>query len=318
MKNEIAEIIELATGSTTSSDLESGVNKALEDISKQVFEIKDVWANFRKWAARVEYTDSHEFDIEKFAIQQYSTGGQIDNGENPTFTKIDNQSLIQFTTPTYFSYGIELTRRVLKQARADPRSFMDRYKKGIARQLAIQEDIYVSSILQTSPTNIKYGGDATAQNELTAGDVMTIEMFEKGLDTMKENNYMPTDLLVPSKVSGQLRRDARLLNNSDFNLAIKEDGTLVTQIGDVKIHEVPGTRIFPEYTGSGATAIVNAYLISKPSCYAIVDFTKLHIAVGTPDITLAGATNHRIVGEMELESQVLDQSALVEFKVANV
>ena len=109
---------------------------------------------------------------------------------------------------------------------------------------------------------------------------------------MKEREYEPTDFISQAKVVGQLRRDARLLNDSDFSVAIKEDGSTVTQVGDVTIHEIKGTDIIPNFavgTGSGTYGI----MIDREGAFGIVDFLKreganpITMSVGMPDPTLS-------------------------------
>lgn len=309
-------IIELATGSTTTSAFGSGVNQALAVEAKTVFEVKETVANLRKWAARIERTSKAQLEMEKFNKMTISSGGDIEDGSDPTWTVIDNQALITFNTPLAISVGFKLTPKLLRQARQDPASFMDRYRRKIAFDLAKKEDIYLGSVLTNSATNAVYAGTATQDSELGAGSVMTVEMFEAMVDDMKEREYEPTDFIGTAKVIGQLRRDARLLNSSDFSVAIKEDGSSVTQIGNVRVHEVLGTAILPDYAigaGSGTYGI----MLDMDGGFGIVDFLKsqgaspVTISVGRPDPTLEGANFHRILGQQEIESQILDQSAVI-------
>ncbi len=313
-------IIELATGSTTTSDFGSGVNKALAVEAKSVFEVKESVANMRKWAARLERTSKAQLEMERFNKMTISNGGDIEDGADPTWTVIDNQALITFNSPLAISVGFKLTPKLLRQARSNPGAFMERYRRKVAFDLAKKEDIYIGSVLTTAATNVKYAGAATSNLTLGTGSVMTIELFETMIDDMKEREYEPTDFVGTAKVVGQLRRDARLLNSDDFSVAIKEDGSTVTQIGDIKIHEVKGTDILPNVaigsplgTGSGAYGI----MMDKEGAYGICDFLKseganpVSISVGKPDPTLEGANFHRILGQEEMECQILDQNALI-------
>ena len=316
-------IIELATGSTTTSDFGSGVNKALAVEAKSVFEVKETKAALRKFAARIERTQKAQLEMEKFAKTSLTSGGDLEDGSDPTWTVVDNQSLITFNTPTYVSYGFKLTPKLLRQARSDPQSFMERYRKNIAFKLAKQEDVLVGSYLVNNATNIQYAGTATQASELNTGSKMTIELFEKMVDDMKEREYEPTDFIGTAKVIGQLRRDARLLNNSDFSVAIKEDGSSVTQIGDVKVQEVKGTEILADYAiavGSGTYGI----MLDKEGAFGIVDFLQaaganpVTISVGKPDATLEGANFHRILGQTEMQVQILDNNALIIARVSKI
>ena len=309
-------IIELATGSTTTSAFGSGVNQALAVEAKTVFEVKETVANLRKWAARVERTPKAQLEMEKFNKMTITSGGDIEDGSDPTWTVIDNQNLITFNTPLAISVGFKLTPKLLRQARQDPASFMDRYRRKIAFDLAKKEDIYIGSVLTNSATNAVYGGAATQDSELGAGSVMTIELFEKMVDDMKEREYEPSDFIGTAKVIGQLRRDARLLNSSDFSVAIKEDGSSVTQIGNVRVHEVLGTVILPDYA-IGAGSGTYGLMMDQEGGFGLVDFLKsmgaspVTISVGKPDPTLEGANFHRILGQQEIECQILDNSALI-------
>ena len=317
-------IIELATGSTTTSSFGSGVNKALSVEAKSVFEVKESVANMRKWAARLEKTSKAQLEMEKFNKMTITNGGDIEDGSDPTWTVIDNQALITFNTPLAISVGFKLTPKLLRQARSDPGSFMERYRRKVAFDMAKKEDIYIGSVLALG-TNKVYGGAATSDLTIGTGSVMTIELFESMLDDMKEREYEPTDFIATSKVVGQLRRDARLLNSDDFSVAIKEDGSSVTQIGDVMVHEIKGTDILPNVavgsplgTGSGCSAL----MIDKEGAYGICDFLKregsnpITMSVGQPDPTLEGANFHRILGQEETECQILDQNALIIARVS--
>lgn len=312
----MSSIIELATGSTTTGDFGSGVNKALAVEAQTVFEVKEEVANLRKWAARLERTSKAQLEMEKFNKMTITSGGDIEDGTDPTWTVIDNQALITFNSPLAIQVGFKLTPKLLRQARSDPMAFMDRYRRKVAFDLAKKEDTYIGSVLTNSATNVVYGGNATSDGTLDTGSVMTVELFETMVDDMKEREYEPTDFMGTPKVIGQLRRDARLLNSSDFSVAITEDGSTVTRIGSVEIHEIPGTDILPNFaiaTGSGTYGI----MIDREGAYGIVDFLKapganpVTISVGRPDPTMEGFNFHRILGQQELECQILDQNAVI-------
>ena len=313
-------IIELATGSTLTSAFGSGVNQALAVEAKSVFEVKESKANLRKWAARVERTSKAQLEMEKFNKMTITSGGDLEDGTDPTWTVIDNQALITFNSPLAISVGFKLTPKLLRQARSDPASFMERYRKKVGFDLAKKEDIYIGSVLLNGATNVEYGGAATGSLEVGTGSVMTIELFEKMIDDMKEREYEPTDFIGTAKVIGQLRRDARLLNSDDFSVAIREDGSTVTQIGDIKVHEIKGTDIIPNKaigspigTGSGTSGI----MIDREGAYGLCDFLKreganpVTMSMGMPDPTLEGANFHRILGQSEVECQILDQNAVI-------
>ena len=308
-------IIELATGSNKTDTFGSGVNKALNVEAKSVFEIKEGLANFRKFAARIEATSEAIIDMEKFGSQTLTSGGDLEDGTDATFTVIDNQSLITFDTPTAVSVGFKLTPKLLRQARQDPEAFMARYRRKIAFDLARKEDAYIGSVLINGATNTIYAGNATTDAGLSTGSVMTIELFERMLDNIKDREYEPTDFIGTSKLIGQLRRDARLLNDSDFSVAIKEDGSTVTQIGDVTVQEVKGTTIISNYATDGTGSGTSGIMMDKEGCFGVADFLKsegaspITISVGTPDPTLAGANYHRILGQQELQAKVLDQNS---------
>lgn len=308
-------IIELATGSNDTTSFGSGVNKALAVEAKQVFEVKENLAGLRKFASRVESTPEAQIEIEKFSTATLTSGGDLEDGTDATWTVVDNQSLITFNSPTAVSVGFKLTPKLVRQARQNPQMFMERYRRKIAFDLARKEDTYIASVL-TAGTNKVYSGTATSDATLDTGSVMTIEMFETMVDDMKDREYEPTDFIGTAKIVGQLRRDARLLNSGDFSVAIKEDGSTVTSIGDVQVHEVKGTVIFPNYaiaTGSGTSGV----MIDRSSAFAVVDFLKregaspVTISIGKPDPTLAGANYHRILGQQETEAQILDQNAVI-------
>ena len=314
-------IIELATGSTKTSAFGSGVNKALAVEAQSVFEVKEEVANLRKYAARVERTEKAQLEMEKYNKMTISNGGDIEDGNDSyssVWTVIDNQELITFNSPDVVSVGFKITPRLLRQARDDPASFLARYRRKVAFDLAKKEDIYLGSYLTNNATNVVYAGAATSKITLGSGSVFTVELFESMLDDMKENEYEPTHFIGTSKVIGQLRRDARLLNDSDFSVAIKEDGSTVTQIGDVMVHEVKGTDIIPNITtGAGAGSGTTAIMIDWEGAFGICDFLKsaganpVSISVGKPDPTLEGANYHRILGQEEMQAQILDQNAII-------
>lgn len=313
-------IIELAAGNTDTSKFGAGVNKALAVEAKKVFEIKEGLANLRMYAARQESTSKAQLEIEKFSKMSLENGGDLEDGTDATWTVVDNQALITFNTPHAISVGFKLTPKLLRQARQKPAEFMARYRKRIAFDMNRKEDIYIASVLLAG-TNVEYAGVATSDATLDTGMVFTVEMMEKMLDDMKDREYEPTDFIGTSKVIGQLRRDARLLNSDDFSVAIKEDGSSVTQMGDIKVHEIKGTVIFPNYaiaTGNGTYGL----MIDREAAFGIVDYLKsegaspVTISTGKPDPTLAGANFHRILGQSELECQILDQNAVIVAKVS--
>lgn len=312
-------IIELATGSTATAAFGSGVNKALAVEAKSVFEVKEAVANLRKFAARNEKTHRYQLEMEKYNKLTTTSGGDLEDGTSATWTVIDDQALITFNSPTAISVGFKLTPKLVRQAREDPAAFLNRYRRKVAFDLAKKEDVYIGGII-CAGTNISYGGSASQDSELGTGSIMTIEIFEDMIDEMKELEYEPTDFLGTPKVLGQLRRDARLLNNSDFSVAIKEDGSTVTSIGSVVVSEVPGVDIFDDYsigTGSGTYGV----MIDREGAFGLVDFVKsaganpVTVSVGKPDPTMDGFNFHRILGQTEIECQILDQSAV---RVAHV
>lgn len=308
-------ILELASGSNDTTSFGSGVNKALAVEAKSVFQIKESVANFRKFAARLEATSKYQLEMEKFGALSTTNGGDLEDGTDATWTVIDNQSLLTFNSPTAISVGFKLTPKLVRQARSDPAAFMDRYRKYIAFDLARKEDTYIGSILLNC-TNKVYAGTATTDGTLATGSKMTVELFEKMIDNMKDVNYEPTDFIATAKVMGQLRRDARLLNDSGFSVAIKEDGSTVTQIGDIKCHEVKGTTIIPNYAIAAGGSGTSGIMIDKEGAFGVVDFLKseganpVTISVGKPDATLSGANYHRILGQIEVQAQILDTNAV--------
>lgn len=314
-------IIELATGSTTTNAFGSGVNKALNVEAKSVFEVKESIAGLRRFAARNEKTSKATIDMEKYNKFTISNGGDLEDGTDATWTVIDDQALITFDSPYAISVGFKLTPKLLRQAREDPASFMARYRRKLAFDLQKKEDIYLGSFLGRTASNRVYAGAATQTSELGTGSVMTIELFETMVDDMKEDEYEPTDFIGQAKVIGQLRRDARLLNSSDFSVAIREDGSTVTSIGDVMVHEVKGTNIIPNIaigTGSGTYGI----MLDREGAFGIADFLKreganpITISVGQPDPTLDGANFHRILGQSELQVKFLDENAVIVAEVS--
>ena len=315
-------IIELATGSTTTSTFGSGVNKALAVEAKSVFEVKEGVANLRKFAARYEKTEKAQLEMEKYNKMSITNGGDSEDGADPTFTVIDNQALITFNTPLAISVGFKLTPKLLRQAREDPSAFMARYRRKVGFDMAKKEDIYVGSVLINGATNRVYGGTATQTSEIGTGSTFDVELFETMLDNMKEAEYEPTDFMGTAKVIGQLRRSARMLNNSDFSVAITEDGSTVTKFGSVIVHEVPGTDIFPNFALSGSGSGTYGVMIDREGAFGICDFLKakgaspVSMYVEKPRPAIEGENFHRILGQEETEAQILDQNAIIVAEVS--
>jgi len=309
-------IIELAAGSNDTTSFGSGVNQALNVEAQEVFEIKETVANLRTFAARYEKTSEQTVDLEKFGSQTLENGGDLEDGTDATWTTIDNQSLVTFDTGFAISVGFKLTPKLLRQARQNPQSFMERYRRKIAFDLARKEDTYIASYLINNATNAVYAGTATSDATLATGSVMTIELFEQMVDDIKDREYEPTDFLGTVKIIGQLRRDARLLNNSDFSIAIKEDGSTVTTIGNVTVQEIKGTTIIPNYAIAAGGSGTHGIMMDRDGAFGVVDFLKdegaspVSISVGKPDPTLSGANYHRILGQEELQTKILDDNSL--------
>ena len=317
-----AQAIEL--GSSTSAALGSGVNAALQATSKKVFEVKESVANVRRYAARKESTHVASFEMEKYSSITTDNGGDLEDGASPTWTSIDNQSLITFNSPVNVSVGFKISPRLLRQARTNLEAFLDRYRRKIAFDLARREDAYILATIGSDATIEQfYGSSEPDVGSVFEGDIMTIELFESMVDQIQENEYEPDVFIAPSKIVGQLRRDARLLNSSDFSVAIKEDGKTVTSIGDVIIHNIKGTTIIPQDAlGSDSTVVTYGYMMDSSSAFGIVDFLKrpgaspVQVSTGTPDPTLDGANFWRILGQQELEAKVLDGHAVARVTVA--
>lgn len=314
----------LELGSDTTAALGSGVNTALQATSMKVFEIKESVANVRQYAARVESTSAPSFEMEKYSGITTDNGGDLENGASATWTSIDNQSLITFNSPTNVSVGFKISPRLLRQARTNLEAFLDRYRRKIGFDLARREDAYILAQIGSDSTVSKfYGSTEAAVGSVFVGDVMTIELFESMIDQVQEDEYEPNVFIAPSKVVGQLRRDARLLNNSDFSVAIKEDGKTVTSIGDIKVHTIKGTKIIPQNAlGSASTVVTYGYMMDSSSAFGVVDFLKrpgaspVQVSTGTPDPTLDGANFWRILGQQEIEAKVLDGNAIAVVTVA--
>lgn len=314
----------LELGSDTSAALGSGVNTALQATSAKVFEVKESVANIRRYAARVESTSAPSFEMEKYSGITTDNGGDLEDGADATWTSIDNQSLITFNSPSNISVGFKISPRLLRQARTNLEAFLARYRTKIAFDLARREDAYILSTIGSDSTiTQKYTSVAQAVGSVYTGDVMTIEDFESMVDTLQENEYEPNVFIAPSKVVGQLRRDARLLNSSDFSVAIKEDGKTVTSIGDVMVHTIKGKTIIPQYAlGSASTVVTYGYMMDSSSAFGIVDFLKrpgaspVQVSTGTPDPTLSGANFWRILGQQEMEAKVLDGNSIARITCA--
>jgi len=325
--NLIKQAQALELGSTAGDDsdaLGSGVNQALQATSMRVFEVKESVANVRQYAARRESTHVASFEMEKYNAITTENGGDLEDGSSATWTAIDNQALITFNNPVNVSVGFKISPRLLRQARTNLEAFLDRYRRKIAFDLARREDTYILDQIGSDATIEQfYGGTATAVGEVGSGDVMTVELFESMLDQIQENEYEPNVFIAPSKVVGQLRRDARLLNSSDFSVAIKEDGKTVTSIGDVKVHTIKGKVIIPQNAlGSDSILVTYGFMMDSSSAFGIVDFLKrpgaspVQVSTGTPDPTLDGANFWRILGQQEIEAKVLDGNSIARVTIA--
>lgn len=317
-----AQALELS--SDTSAALGSGVNSALQATSTKVFEVKESVANIRRYAARVESTSAPSFEMEKYSGITTDNGGDLEDGANASWTSIDNQSLIVFNSPSNISVGFKISPRLLRQARTNLDAFLGRYRRKIGFDLARREDTYILQEIGSDATISNFFGSTDAAvGSVSAGDLMTIELFESMVDQVQENEYEPNVFIAPSKVTGQLRRDARLLNSSDFSVAIKEDGKAVTSIGDVMIHTIKGKTIIPQDAlGNNSTLVTYGYMMDTSSAFGIVDFLKrpgaspVQVTTGTPDPTLDGANFWRILGQQEIEAKVLDGNAVAKVTVA--
>ena len=264
--------------------------------------------------------------MEKYSTITTTNGGDLEDGVSmgTNWTAIDNQSLITFNSPTNVSVGFKITPRLLRQARTNLDAFLNRYRMKIAFDLARREDAYILAAIGSDITISNfYGSTEAAVGSVFTGDIMTVEKFEAMVDQIKEDEYEPGVFIAPAKVTGQLRRDARLLNNSDFSVAIKEDGSAVTQVGDVKVHEIKGKVIIPQDAlGSASTVVTYGYMMDTTSAFGLVDFLKrpgaspVQVSTGVPDPTLAGANYWRILGQQEIEAKVLDGKAIAKITVA--
>jgi len=320
-----AQALELgSTAGDESSALGSGVNQALQATSMKVFEVKESVANVRKYAARRESTHVASFEMEKYNSITTSDGGDLEDGANATWTAIDNQALITFNSPVNVSVGFKISPRLLRQARTNLEAFLNRYRNKIAFDLARREDAYILATIGSDSSIENFYGSAEADTgSVFVGDLLTIELFESMVDQLQENEYEPNVFIAPSKLVGQLRRDARLLNSSDFSVAIKEDGKTVTSVGDVMIQNIKGKTIIPQDAiGSANTVVTYGYMMDSSSAFGIVDFLKrpgaspVQVSTGTPDPTLDGANFWRILGQQEIEAKVLDGNAIARVTVA--
>ena len=322
-----AQAIELANTSTTVPGFGSGVNKALAATSDKVFAIKESVANIRKLAARVERTENASFEMEKYSGITMTNGGDLEDGTDmgSNWTTINNQSLITFNAGVNVSVGFKITPRLLRQARTNLDAFLDRYRTKIAFDLARREDTYLYSVLADAASSTFYGGDATSKVTITAGDIFTVEMFEKMVDALQENEYEPSDFICPVRIAGQLRRNARFDNNASFSTAITADGKTAVKLGDVLIHVVKGTTIIPQPTdGASSIKITSAVMLDRSSAYGIVDFLKrpgaspVQIYTGQPDPTTPNNNFWRILGQQEIQAKALDANAIVDAQVSLV
>lgn len=313
-------ILELATGSTlASSAFGSGVNEALATQAAKIVEQIEAVAMFRKYAADTAQTDSSAHEMAKFTVQAYSNGGDISDGGEPVYTVIDNQDLIQFTDATAYNIqvGVKLTPKLLRQARTDASTFLAKYRAGMARNVAVKEDIYIGSVLGASPETdsckVIYGGNATTKATLAAGHVITTSKIEDMIDEFKEQSEnVPTQLFLRTRQARQLRDDARVLNASTYNLAIKEDGMHVRTFGDdaVEVHEIKGVNILPTKTDGGAD-YSEVLLLNEAGAFGLVYFEPVKFFVGEPDPTITGTNFHRMLVTSRVECKVLDEQQLV-------
>lgn len=313
----------LELGSNDSTDLGSGVNSALQATSMKVFEIKESLANIRKYAARIESTSAPSFEMEKYSGITTTNGGDLEDGKNASWTSIDNQSLIIFNSPSNISVGFKISPRLLRQARTNLEAFLSRYRTKIAFDLARREDAYLLATIGSDSNIENFFGKYDAVGSVFTGDTMTIELFESMIDKIQENEYEPNIFIAPAKVVGQLRRDARLLNSSDFSVAIKENGQTVTRIGAIDVHTVKGKYIIPQNAlGSASTVVTYGYMMDTTSAFGIVDFLKrpgaspVQVSTGTPDPTLDGANFWRILGQQEIQAKTLDPKSIARITVA--
>jgi N4-gp56 family major capsid protein len=119
-----------------------------------------------------------------------------------------------------------------------------------ARALAQDVDVSIASMLMdTSVTNVVYGGDATQVDHLTTGDVITPGLISDAKTKLAANNYVARMVFLSPELVGQLRKDPQFVNASQYgsnDVVLK--GEVENYLG-IRIIETTNTPAFV----SGAT-----------------------------------------------------------------
>ena len=135
-------------------------------------------------------------------------------GAERTYTEMTNLDTVDIT-PSFKLGAVAITKELVDTSRVD---LIEQAKYVVAQ--AIEEDIEtaITEEIDTTvdSTNVVYGGDATAPDELAAGDTITTDLVADAIKLVKDNNFVPAYLFIKPAQEAVFFKSSQFTNAAEY------------------------------------------------------------------------------------------------------
>lgn len=169
---------------------------------RQGVQENDVLIKSRDKTLRIPLTSSHR------AITVTHT-----EGAERTYTEMTNLDTVDIT-PAFKLGAVAITKELIDTSRVD---LIDLAKYMIAEDIEQQiEEAITAEIDTTVATNVVYGGDAMAPDDLTAGDKITVDLVADAIQKVKDNNFVPALLFIKPAQENVFYKSSQFTNAAEY------------------------------------------------------------------------------------------------------
>jgi N4-gp56 family major capsid protein len=176
-----------------------------------------------------------------------------------TYTEIDNITSVTLT-PADHKYGVIVSETVVRTSQVDVVAFA---RDQLAYDMAVDIDTAIGAaiVAEDSPAATLYGGDATATNNLEAGDILTTDLVAEADRYLRSNGWIPEPgkpfVLFAAAVNlFALKKDSQFVNASEYG---SNEVVMNGEIGKYLGIKVISTEQVPSASDWGAGANLSGH-----------------------------------------------------------
>jgi len=233
----------------------------------------------------------------------------LTEGDLITPTALDDYNSVILTPAPYYA-AVRISEDVIEEVSPD---IIKDANQQIAEVLAQKEDqLILEALGNASGIAVLYGGDATSDATLEAGDVLTTDLIANAITELRKNNYNADVLFIHPIQENVLLKDSQFVNASEYGSnEVVMNGEIGKYLG-VKI--ISTTNVVAKTTadGWGADGHICLMIDSK---HAGVLAVKQPITIRS--VFQVERNAHLIVGRIKIAADALMPEAICAIHVTD-